>query len=179
LRPGAGGFAKVTAPPKRRHQFNTIMKPIGIAFVVWMLGLAAAPAALSRLDAISQIESGDNDRAVGDAGEVSRFQILPRVWRHYSMSRVYANPGLARHIAQQHLAHLETTFRMRAGREASDFDCYVLWNGGPTYYAKIGFRPERVHRIIQERARRFVNLRVMESEPTASAAMLAIGALSP
>lgn len=31
------------------------------------------------LAALSQIESGDNDAAVGQAGEISRFQMLPKV----------------------------------------------------------------------------------------------------
>ncbi len=32
------------------------------------------------LAALSQIESGDRDDAVGPQGEVSRFQILPKIW---------------------------------------------------------------------------------------------------
>ncbi|HXG49204.1 MAG TPA: hypothetical protein VNO52_16390, partial [Methylomirabilota bacterium] len=40
----------------------------------------------SLLEALSLIESGNNDRAIGRAGEVSRYQILPTVWRRYSHS---------------------------------------------------------------------------------------------
>ena len=31
--------------------------------------------------ALGMIESGNNDRGIGRAGEVSRFQIHPAVWR--------------------------------------------------------------------------------------------------
>ena len=36
---------------------------------------------MDRLSALSQIESGDNDRAVGKAGEISRYQVLKNEWR--------------------------------------------------------------------------------------------------
>jgi hypothetical protein len=36
------------------------------------------------LAAISQVESGNDDRAVGRLGEVSRFQLLPCNWRKMS-----------------------------------------------------------------------------------------------
>ena len=35
---------------------------------------------MDRLAALSMIETGNNDRMVGRAGEISRFQILKREW---------------------------------------------------------------------------------------------------
>src|SRR5512135_2757300 len=99
----------------------------------------SAEAALSRLEAISMIESGNNDRAIGGAGEISRYQIKPFVWRRYSNSHAYTDPRVAGWVAEKHLHYLETVFRAKAGREATDFDRYVLWNGGISYYARIGF----------------------------------------
>ena len=56
----------------------------------WMVVLAlttmTASAGLSKLEALSMIESGNNDLAVGQAGEVSRFQIRPQVWRQLQPS---------------------------------------------------------------------------------------------
>jgi hypothetical protein len=111
------------------------------------------------------IESGNNDRAVGAAGEVSRYQIRPYVWRRYSVSRAYRDPRIAKTVAESHMAYLETLFLQATGREATDFDRYVLWNGGPTYYSHIGFKATRVCRTIRDRAERFVNLREMKEEP--------------
>jgi len=152
----------------------TMMRRI-VVLVLTVLALSAR-AGVSKLEAIGMIESGNNDRAIGKAGEVSRYQIMPRVWRNYSASRAYHNVGVSRRIAEKHLENLEQTFRERTGREATDFDRYVLWNAGPSYYGRIGFSAARVHPVIRERAQRFVNLRQMK--PLAvSNGMLAVGAL--
>ena len=41
-----------------------------------------------------------------------------------------------------------------------------MWNGGPTYYGKIGFNARRVSPVIRERAERYVNLREMKQDLT-------------
>lgn len=116
------------------------------------------------------IESADNDRAVGQAGEVSRFQIKPHIWRQYSPDPGYDNSDLARSVAQKLLADLEAEFRRRARREPTDFDRYVLWNAGPSYYARIGYSQARVKEVVRERAVRFANLcQVLAKEPPAPA----------
>jgi len=118
-----------------------------------------AQAGLSRLEAISLNETGNNDWARGSAGEVSRYQLMPTVWSHYTASRAYQNPGVSFRVARQHLDYLQSWFRSRAGRPATEFDLYVLWNAGPTYYAKKAFRAAAVHPVIRDRAQRFANLR--------------------
>src|SRR6266404_94970 len=130
-------------------------------YITWLLLIVAtsAIAGLSKLDALSLIESGDNDSAVGRAGEVSRFQIKPEIWRHYTESRNFNNSQIAGLVANQHLLYLEGIFRTRTGREPTDFDVYVLWNAGASYYGRIGFSSDRVHHRISERADRYVNLR--------------------
>jgi hypothetical protein len=132
--------------------------------VILMLSLLSAQAGLSKLEAISMIETADRDSVVGKAGERSRYQIMPKVWHSYTTSRDYRNPQLARAVAERHLAALEETFQKATGRQPTDFDRYVLWNGGPTYYAKIGFDAKRVHPVIRERADRYVNLRHMKQD---------------
>ena len=105
------------------------------------------------------IESGNNDRAIGRDGEVSRYQILPRVWRQYSRSSTYTDPRQAAVIAQKHLHFLDAAFRKKAGRDPTDFDRYVMWNAGLHYYQRAEFNPARVARVVRERAQRYVNLR--------------------
>ena len=124
-----------------------------------LLTAVGAKAQLSRLEALSMIESGDNDAAIGQAGEVSRFQIKPSIWAHYSGSRAFRDCRVAREVAARHLTELTTWFHSRAGRPASDFDVYVLWNAGPTYYTKVGFKTSRVHPVVCERANRYARLR--------------------
>lgn len=108
--------------------------------------------------ALSMIETGIDDREVGRAGEVSRYQIMPSVWRHYSSSHSYRNPEVALEVARQHWAALYDSFKRRAHREPSDFDMYVLWNTRFGYYASRGFNPRHLQAIVRDRAERFVNL---------------------
>lgn len=129
--------------------------------VLLMLTAVSASAGYSKLEALSLIESGNNDAAVGSLGEVSRYQIRPYIWREYSASRSWRDSRVSAQVAENHLKNLEETFVRRAGRAPTDFDSYVLWNAGAAYYAKVGFSPARVHPVIRERAQRFVNLRTV------------------
>src|SRR5258708_6108474 len=47
-----------------------------------------------RLYALGMIETGNNDREIGGAGEISRYQIHPIVWKSYSKSLDYSNPDV-------------------------------------------------------------------------------------
>ena len=142
-----------------------------------LLTAVGAKAELSRLEALSMIESGDDDAAIGRAGEISRFQIMPSVWAHYSGSRAFRDCRVARDVAARHLTELTTWFQNRAGRSASDFDVYVLWNAGPTYYTKVGFKTSRVHPVVCERARRYARLRSFV--PTRRVEMASVSANRP
>ena len=51
-----------------------------IRLAIMMLSALSAQAGLSKLEAISMIETCDRDWIVGKAGERSRYQIMPSVW---------------------------------------------------------------------------------------------------
>ena len=108
--------------------------------------------------ALSMIETGGDDQEIGSSGEISRYQIMPAVWRHYSDSERYHDPATSLQVAQQHWTALYKTFKQQAHCEPTDFDMYVLWNTHYGYYAKRGFKPERLSAAVRERAQRFVNL---------------------
>ncbi len=111
-----------------------------------------------RLIALGAIETGNNDNEIGRAGEVSRYQIMPSVWKHYSHSSYYDNPQVSRAVAQQHWSSLRASFKKQTGREPDNFDMYVLWNTCYGYYASKGFQPARLDPAVRDRAQRFVNL---------------------
>lgn len=108
--------------------------------------------------ALGMIETGNNDRKIGSAGEVSRYQIKPAVWREYSHSHNYQNPATSLEVARRHWTALATHFKQHTHREPTDFDMYVLWNAGYAYYAGKGFNPANVSRTERDRAQRFANL---------------------
>ena len=92
------------------------------------------------------IESGDNDHAVGRQGEVSRFQIRPELWPGGNSSEQQDALTAARELMEPRLQKFKKTH----GRQANDFEFYVLWNA-----------PREVDhpsKAVTERALRFVNL---------------------
>jgi hypothetical protein len=111
-----------------------------------------------RLNALGMIETGNDDRAVGAAGEVSRYQLAPPVWRSYSSSMDYRNPAVSLQVARLHWNHLAAYFKEKTGHTPTDFDMYVLWNTRYGYYAHFNFSHTQVSSIVRDRAQRFVNL---------------------
>jgi hypothetical protein len=121
---------------------------------------ASSPGVLDerRQFALGMIETGNHDGEIGGAGEVSRYQIMPAVWRRYSDSRNYHDPGVSLEVAREHWIALYTMFKRRAGREPTDFDMYVLWNTSSGYYSSRDFDPSRLGPVVRDRAQRYVNL---------------------
>ncbi|HEY1790107.1 MAG TPA: hypothetical protein VGJ73_18310 [Verrucomicrobiae bacterium] len=118
-----------------------------IAAILMALALLVTPArAMDRFAALSMLETGNNDTAIGAAGEVSRYQIRPDVWNRFTRLPLSAakNPVTALNIAQCIMG-----CRTRGAR-LSDYQWYLLWH-----------RPGRIrHPKPREadRARRFANL---------------------
>ena len=101
---------------------------------------------MDRWAALSMIESGDNDRAIGPDGEISRFQIRPALWPG-------GNPGnaqLALAAAQQIMLPRVEEFKKSHQRLPTDFEFYVLWNAP--------WQADHPSASVTERARRFSNL---------------------
>jgi hypothetical protein len=107
---------------------------------------------MDRWPALSQIESGDNDAAIGRAGEVSRYQILPALWSGGSPRDSKCALAQAKSI----MRHRCERFADRFNRTPTDFEFYVLWNA-PAQIA----RPSKA---VTERAQRFANLVAKRSE---------------
>ena len=110
------------------------------------LGLASTVSAMDRWAALSMIESGDNDRAVGPGGEISRYQIRPQLWPGGNPT----NAQIALTVAQQIMLPRIDEFRRSHQRMPTDFEFYVLWNAP--------WQADHPSAAVTERARRFSNL---------------------
>jgi hypothetical protein len=115
--------------------------------IIGVAGTFARPAgALDRWAALSMLESGDNDRAIGPAGEVSRFQIRRELWPGGNPASAQAALTVAEEIM---LPRLER-FQQAHNRAPTDFEFYVLWNAP--------WELEHPSSAVSDRAMRFANL---------------------
>src|SRR5665213_475563 len=160
LATGGGLFALVNARAVTLFQILPPASPAPVAATATAPLVADNPGGLDerRRLALGMIETGNDDREIGGAGEVSRYQIMPSVWRQYSRSRSYQNPGASLEVARQYWSALHARFMQQSHRAPTDFDMYVLWNAGYNCYASRGFNPANLSPAVRVRARRFVNL---------------------
>jgi hypothetical protein len=131
--------------------FARIDVKTALATVVLAVSVCARLQAMDRWSALSQIESGDDDHAVGSAGEVSRYQISPEVWQRYAPpTAVWTKPEEALSVAKQAMQERCAAFERTAHRPPTDVEFYVLWNAP----AQI----QRPGKAVLGRAGRFCNL---------------------
>jgi hypothetical protein len=131
--------------------------------VLW-IGLCAAPllasaqaATARQLRALSLLESGNHDHARGKRGEISRYQIAPKVWAHYTTSRKYTHPGVARTVAERILREREAAFRKAVRRSPTDAELFLLWSC-PTRFRAVGYDYHRISAGTRRTAERFAAL---------------------
>ena len=117
-----------------------------IMLVLAGLGLAKPALAMDRWEALSMIESGNNDRAIGSVGEVSRFQIRPELWPGGNPQ----NPQQALTAAQKTMTPRLNRFERIHKRQPTDFEFYVLWNAP--------WVVDHPTAVVKERAQRYANL---------------------
>src|SRR5882724_5599281 len=95
-----------------------------LAIVLFNFALATSMLAMDRWAALSMLETGDNDSAVGPGGEISRFQIQPALWPGGDSH----DPKVALAAAQGIMRPRLEKFLQSHKRPATDFEFYVLWN---------------------------------------------------
>ena len=139
---------------------NTLLPWIAGCFVLMGASVSASPLR----DALAMIETGaqspaagEPDHVVGGSGEISRFQIMPEVWRAYTKSKNHTNPEVAWTVTRRILADRVGTFEKSTGRPPEPVEVYLLWNN-PGHFEGVGYRLEKVSRTYRDRAQRFHNL---------------------
>ena len=116
-----------------------------------IFGLCPRVQAMDRWSALSQLESGDDDTAVGAAGEVSRYQIKPELWRRYALADAdWTNPEAALSVAKEAMQERCVAFERAVHRPPSDSEFYILWNAPA--------QVQRPGKAVLGRAERFCNL---------------------
>ena len=98
-----------------------------IAATLVLCILCVSSQAMDRFAALSMIESGDNDQAIGPKGEITRYQIKPSTWRAYCHSAIH-NPQSALAVAQAIMQDRTHKFSAGHRRQPSNLEWYLLWN---------------------------------------------------
>ena len=102
---------------------------LAVATLALAVGVCSRLPAMDRWSALSQIESGDDDRAVGAAGEVSRFQIKPELWQRYAPAGSdWTNAEDALCVAKEAMRERCAAFERSAHRPPTDSEFFILWN---------------------------------------------------
>jgi hypothetical protein len=126
-----------------------------LSAAVLLAGVCLRLQGMDRWSALSQIESGNNDRAVGRAGEISRYQIKPRIWERYAPLKAdWEKPQDSLEVVKDAMQARCRAFERSFHRPPDDFEFYVLWNAP----AQI----RRPAKSVSERAKRFRNLVTQE-----------------
>jgi hypothetical protein len=107
---------------------------------------------MDRSSALSMLETGNDDRAVGSAGEISRFQVKKAEWRTVTNSANYSDYETACKVMLQLMDKRVHAFEEHFGRKPTDFEFYALWN------APSQAMSGHVSRIVADRCQRFANL---------------------
>lgn len=117
--------------------------------------------------ALGQLESGEDDRAVGASGEITRYQILPEVFAqfggrwNYRMDREHAW-YVARKILR---SRMQTAVQVLGSRPSPEM-IYLLWNA-PRVARAAKYDFTRVtNPVLRDRATRFSNLHHFHSSTT-------------
>ncbi len=123
----------------------------------------------TRLHALAMIETGctseaqqQGDFKIGPSKEVSRYQLLPSVWRAgmkkagLSAAKT-TDPIAARLVARTIWEERRQRFAKKTKREPSSREWYALWNA-PGAFEKAGFQFEKLSKAVRERSERFANL---------------------
>ena len=114
---------------------------------------------MDRLAALSMMETGNNDRMVGSAGEISRYQILKAEWRSVTKSTRYTDPAIASAVALKLIDRRVRNFRTTCHRNPTNFEFYGLWNAPGQVLDR------HVSRTVAERCRRYANLCEVNEHP--------------
>jgi hypothetical protein len=107
---------------------------------------------MDRIAALSMLESGDDDQAVGRAGEISRYQIRKTEWRNVTNSANYADSETAKSVVLLIMERRIQTFQSQFKRMPSDFEFYGLWN------APAQIMQRQISAAVADRCQRFANL---------------------
>ena len=127
------------------------MRPFSIVALLLLGFNAAAAAEATLLECIAMVESGQNRKAVGKAGERGMYQVGKAAWddanerlkreghHHFQFSK-WRNPTAQDMIAAAHLRTIRDNFKRIGKPDPTPEQLALVWNVGWTAARSQGFR---------------------------------------
>lgn len=106
------------------------------------------------LQSVGSVESRNRYWVVGPCGEVTQFQLMPRIWRFHTsapISRASSDPAIGLTVASRHLKQLETELRA-FGLPVTPYNLALAWRAGSPAVAS-----NRTSAAQRDHAQRIVN----------------------
>lgn len=129
------------------------------AIALMLLLLPACAFGMDRTAALSMLETGNNDQAVGSAGEISRYQVRKMEWHSVTDSGDYTDSETARQVMLKIMDKRIQAFKTRFGRNPTDYEFYALWN------APAQVMEGKISHTVAVRCERFANLCARDRKP--------------
>lgn len=97
---------------------------------IFLMFAATVQGAMTRYQALSQLETGDNDLAIGPVGEVSRYSVRPDLWARYSHlpKSAAVNTVTALWVAQAIMTERVARFTRDCGHTPTDWEFALIWH---------------------------------------------------
>lgn len=138
----------------------SMARPVLPILSALVLSVLHAPA-MDRFNALSQIESRNNDLAIGRQREVSRYQILPAFWAQAIAVNPTnhlrpTDPAAAKAVVDWIMQPRCRAFAARYKRPPTDFEYYILWHRPACFVGRDV--PRRITSVESARAIRFASL---------------------
>lgn len=111
--------------------------------------------------AIAEIETGNDNNAIGKLHERSRYQFRESTWKDHCdrpFEEATTNPALADSVAQEYIKWNMRYFITGCSRQPTAFDIAVMWNAGCGFYKRRQFNRSRVPAQVKEYANRVENI---------------------
>lgn len=167
-RPCRNGLARAGQASCRRFLtlYRTVILPVALLGLICSPLFAANALPTPRWQVIRQalceLETGCNPRAVGAKGEITEYQIMPAIWAAECRAvrlptSGHRNREVAWLITHRLLNRRVGAFVTATKRPPTPREIYALWNA-PGTFAEKGYKWDRLSPVVKERCQRFAAL---------------------
>lgn len=164
----AEAFKKALRNVKETFAINKRqVRKLGVLLCAFLSGCTPAIAGLSLIDAIAQVESSGNAKAIGDGGRsIGAYQLSAACWRDVQKVEPRVgeylsgapDPARSRLAARTYLTILAARFHRATNRTPTPGELYGCYNVGFSRFQSLGFDLKRAPKTTQKAVKKLEGL---------------------